>query len=156
MLRLAKDTLVLEHRLKNTGRKPIVTMVYNHNFFTIDRQPTGPDVVVRFAFQPRAMRPLGELGALNGQELTFVRELAKGQTVFAELDGFGPTAADYDIHVENRKTRAGVRITADRPISKFVFWSAPATVCPEPYIDASVAPGDESSWRITYQFYQRP
>ena len=154
VLRLAKDTLVLEHRLKNTGRKPIVTMVYNHNFFTIDQQPTGPDVVVRFAFEPRAMRPLGELGALTGKELTFVRELAKGQTVFAELDGFGPTAADYDIHVENRKTRAGVRITADQPISKFVFWSAPATVCPEPYIDASVAPGDESSWRITYQFYQ--
>ena len=88
--------------------------------------------------------------------MTFVRELAKGETVFTELDGFGPTAADYDIRVENRKTRAGVRITADRPIVKFVFWSAPVTVCPEPYIDASVAPGNETSWRISYQFYQLP
>ena len=154
VLRLSTDTLVLDHRLKNTGRKAIATSVYNHNFFTIDQQPTGPDFVVRFGFEPRAMRPLGELGALTGRELTFVRELAKGQNVFTELDGFGPTAADYDIRVENRKTRAGVRITADRPIVKFVFWSAPATVCPEPYIDASVAPGHESSWRITYQFYQ--
>ena len=109
---------------------------------------------MRFAFEPRAMRPLGELGALTGKELTFAASCREGQTVFTELDGFGPTAADYDIRVENRKTRAGVRITADRPIAKFVFWSAPATVCPEPYIDASVAPGDESSWRITYQFYQ--
>ena len=33
---------MLEHRLKNTGRKPIATSVYNHNFFTLDRQPTGP------------------------------------------------------------------------------------------------------------------
>jgi hypothetical protein len=49
-----------------------------------------------------------------------------------------------------------VRVTADRPIAKFVFWSAPITVCPEPYVDASVAPGEESSWRITYQFYQLP
>lgn len=155
-LRLSNDTLVLEHRLKNTGRKAIETSVYNHNFFTIDKQPTGPDVVVRFAFEPRALRPLGALGDLTGKELTFVRELAKGQSVFAELDGFGPTAADYDVRVENRKTRAGVRVTADRPIVKFVFWSAPATVCPEPYIDASVAPGAESSWRITYQFYQLP
>ena len=156
VLRLSKDTLVLDHRLSNTGRKAIATSVYNHNFFTIDRQPTGPDLVVRFAFEPRAIRPLGELGALTGRELTFVRELAKGQNVFTELDGFGPTAADYDIRVENRKTRAGVRITADRPIVKFVFWSAPATVCPEPYIDANVAPGKETSWRITYQFYQLP
>jgi len=156
VVRLSKDTLVLQHRLKNTGRKPIATTVYNHNFFTIDRQPTGPDFVVRFAFEPRAMRPLGELGALEGKELTFVRQLTKGQTVFTELDGFGPTAADYDIRVENRKTRAGVRITADRPIAKLVFWSAPITVCPEPYVDASVAPGEASSWRITYQFYQLP
>ena len=156
VVRLSKDTLVLEHRLKNTGRKPIATTVYNHNFFTIDRQPTGPEFVVRFAFEPRAMRPLGELGSLKDKELTFARELVKGETVFTELDGFGPTAADYDIRVENRKTRAGVRITADRPIAKFVFWSAPITVCPEPYVDASVAPGEESSWRITYQFYQLP
>jgi hypothetical protein len=27
------------------------------------------------------------------------------------------------------------------------------TVCPEPYIDVSVEPGSESSWRITYTFY---
>ena len=86
MLRLSNDSLVLEHRLKNTGRKPIATTVYNHNFFTIDEQPTGPDFVVRFAFEPRAMRPLGELGALAGKELTFARELAKGQTVFTELE----------------------------------------------------------------------
>ena len=156
VVRLSKDTLVLEHRLKNTGRKPIATTVYNHNFFTIDRRPTGPDFVVRFAFEPRARGPLGELGSLKDKELTFARELVKGETVFTELAGFSTTPADYDIRVENRKTRAGVRITADRPIAKFVFWSAPITVCPEPYVDASVAPGEESSWRITYQFYQLP
>ena len=54
-LRLAKDSLVLEHRLKNTGKKRIATSVYNHNFFTMDRQPTGPDIVVRFPFVPRAV-----------------------------------------------------------------------------------------------------
>lgn len=154
VLRLANDSLVLEHRLKNTGAKPIVSSVYNHNFFTIDNQPTGPDVVVRFGFEPRAMRPLGEPGMLSGRELTFGRELTKGQSVFTEFDGYGPSAADYDGRVENRKTRAGVHVTADRPVSKFIFWSAHRTVCPEPYIDASVAPGEESSWRITYQFYQ--
>ena len=67
VLRLAKDTLVLDHRLKNTGRKAIETSVYNHNFFTIDRQPTGPDIVVRLGFDPRALRPLGDLGSLDGQ-----------------------------------------------------------------------------------------
>ena len=48
---------------------------------------------------------------------------------------------------------AGVRITGDRPLSKLLFWSAPKTVCPEPYIDVSVEPGQESAWRIVYEFY---
>jgi hypothetical protein len=153
-LRLAKDSLVLEHRLKNTGKKRIATSVYNHNFFTMDRQPTGPDIVVRFPFEPRASRPLNDLAAIRGNDANFLREFVKGQTVFTEVEGFGATAKDYDFRIENRKTGAGVRITGDRPLQKVYFWSAHLTTCPEPYIDVSVEPGKESSWRITYQFYQ--
>ena len=153
-LRLIKDSLVLEHRLKNTGRKPIATSVYNHNFFTLDRQPTGPHIVVRFPFDPRAARALNGLAEVRGNELVFLKEFVKGQTVFTEVEGFGATAKDYDFRIENRQSGAGVRITGDRPLSKLLFWSAGLTVCPEPYIDASVEPGKESAWRITYQFYQ--
>jgi hypothetical protein len=64
-VRLIKDTLVLEHRLKNTGRKAIATSVYNHNFFTMDRQTTGPDIVVRFPFVPKAARPLNDLAEVR-------------------------------------------------------------------------------------------
>jgi hypothetical protein len=153
-LRLIKDSLVLEHRLRNTGRKAIVTSVYNHNFFTLNRQPTGPDIVVRFPFDPRAARALNGLAEVRGNELVFLKEFVKGQTVFTEVEGFGATAKDYDFRIEHRRSGAGVRITGDRPLSKLLFWSAGLTVCPEPYIDASVEPGKESSWRITYQFYQ--
>jgi len=153
-VRLLKDSLVLEHRLKNTGRKAIATSVYNHNFFTMDRQPTGPDIVVRFPFVPRAARPLGDLAEIRGNDAKFLREFAKGQTVFTEVEGFGATAKDYDFRIENRKSGAGVRITGDRPLQKVYFWTAHLTTCPEPYIDVSVEPGKESSWRITYQFYQ--
>lgn len=153
-VRLSKDTLVLEHRLKNTGRKAIATSVYNHNFFTLDRQTTGPDIVVRFPFVPKAARPLNDLAEVRGNDVGFLKEFAKGQTVFTEVEGFGATAKDYDFRIENRRTGAGVRITGDRPLLKVYFWSAALTVCPEPYIDVSVEPGKESSWRNTYQFYQ--
>jgi hypothetical protein len=153
-LRLAKDSLVLEHRLKNTGKKRIATSVYNHNFFTMDRQPTGPDIVVRFPFVPRAARPLNDLAAIRGNDAHFLKDFVKGQTVFTEVEGFGATAKDYDFRIENRKTGAGVRITGDRPLQKVYFWTAHLTTCPEPYIDVSVEPGKESAWRITYQFYQ--
>jgi hypothetical protein len=152
-VRLAGDTLVLDHQLKNTGRKRIVTEVYNHNFFTLDRQPTGPDIVVRFPFDVKAERPLQDLAEITGRELRFLRRFEPGQTVFTELRGYGPTARDYDFRIEHRRTGAGVRITADRPLSSLVFWSAARTVCPEPYVDATVDPGRESSWRIVYEFY---
>lgn len=153
-LRLARDTLVLEHRLRNTGRKTIATSVYNHNFFTLDGQPTGPDFVVRFPFEPHAAAALNGLAETRGKEIVFLREFVRPQTMFSELTGFGTSARDYDIRIENRKTGAGVHVTGDRPLSKLLFWSAATTVCPEPYIDLTIEPGKESSWRIAYEFYQ--
>jgi hypothetical protein len=47
-----------------------------------------------------------------------------------------------------------VRQTGDRPMTKINLWSIRTTVCPEAYIDLSIAPGQTSSWRITYEFYQ--
>jgi hypothetical protein len=153
-LRLDGDTLVLEHRLKNTGSKRIATSVYNHNFFTLDRQTTGPDIVARFPFDPRATRPLQGLAEVRGREVAFLREFEPRQSLFTEVEGFGADATSYDFRLENRKTGAGVRITGDRPISTLYFWSATKTVCPEPYIDASADPGQESTWTITYTFYK--
>ena len=46
-----KPQMTIAHVLKNTGAKPIVTNVYNHNFTTIDKQPTGPDVEVTVPWQ---------------------------------------------------------------------------------------------------------
>jgi hypothetical protein len=153
-LRLVKNTLVLEHHLKNVGRKTIATSVYEHNFFMLDKQPTGPDVVVRFAFPPRATGAFNGLAELRDRDLVYLKELQPKETVQTDLEGFGTSARDYDIRVENRKTGAGVRQTGDRPMSKLHLWSIRTTVCPEAFIDLRIEPGQESSWRITYEFYQ--
>ena len=123
-LRLGKNTLALEHNLKNTGRKTIATSVYNHNSGAWSQQPTGPDFVVRFPFEPVAIAALNGLAETRGKEIVFLKPFERKQTVFSELKGFGPGAGDHDIRVENRKTGAGVRQTGDGPISKLLFWSA--------------------------------
>jgi hypothetical protein len=41
-----KPQMTIAHVMRNTGSKPIATNVYNHNFTTIDMQPTGPDVEI--------------------------------------------------------------------------------------------------------------
>jgi hypothetical protein len=152
-LRLAGDTFVLEHRLKNTGRKPIVSTVYEHNFYMLDGQSTGPDFVVRFPFEPRATGALNGLAEVRGRDVVFLQELQPKQTVQTDLEGFGGTAKDYDIRVENRRAGIGVRQTGDRPMSKLHLWSIRTTVCPEAFVDLDVAPGAEATWRISYELY---
>lgn len=157
-VRLEKNrpVMVIEHSLRNTGRLPIETMQYNHNFFTIDKLPTGPDVSVAFAFEPKALADLRGRAEVRGRELVFLRALENRQSTFTELAGFGAGARDYDIRVENRKAKAGVRITGDRPLAKLLFWSIRTTVCPEPYISLRIEPGRKSEWKISYEFYTLP
>ncbi len=152
-LRLVGNQLVLEHHLRNTGKKTIATSVYEHNFYMLDGRPSGPDVRVKFAFTPRATDGLRNLAEINGKEIDYLHELEKGQTILTPIEGFSAGTSDYDIRVENRNTGAGVRQTGDHPISKMVLWSIRTTVCPEAYIDLKIAPGKEAAWRISYEFY---
>ena len=118
-LRLIDDTLVLEHRLENTGRKPIATSVYNHNFFTLDHQTTGPDFVVRFPFEPRAAAaartawPRCAAGTWRSCARSRPRRPSSPSST-----GSARPRSDYDFRIENRKTGAGVRVTGDRPLAE--------------------------------------
>lgn len=152
-----KPELVLEHRLKNTGKMLIETSVYNHNFFIIDGQPTGPDITVRFPFAVKGEgKGFGSVIYARDSSLVYARELEKKEQVFsAGLQGFGPTADAYDIRIENLKTGAGVRATSDQPLEKLVFWACSTTSCPEPYVRLRVMPGQEVTWQIRYAFYQK-
>jgi len=148
-----KPELVLEHSLKNTGKKPIETSVYDHNFFVIDHEVVGPEVLVRFAFAPKPLADFKGLAEFKGDDLIYNKDLETGQSVFSELQGYGDTPRDYDFRIENRKSHAGVHITGDRPLSKLIFWSIRTVACPEPYISMKIAPGKEFRWRIVYDLY---
>lgn len=150
-----KPEMVLTHTLKNTGKQTIETDVYDHNFFVMDKQPTGPDFVVTFPFHLSSeTQAAGGLGTIQDNRIIFFKELSKKDHLFYQsITGFSDSAKDYDIRIENYKTGAAVRITSDQPLSKIVFWSAQTTVCPEPYIKIKVNPGGEFSWKIFYEFY---
>ncbi len=150
---LTQNGFALEHTLRNTGTKAITTDVYEHNFFMLDGKPTGPDVSIKLPFAPKATADLKGLAQTRGNEIAFLKELGPRDTVLTDLTGFANDLPSYDIRVENRATGAGVRQTSDRSMSKLVLWSIRNTVCPEAYIDLRVAPGEQTRWTITYQFY---
>ncbi len=154
-LKKDKPEMALICQLKNTGKQTIETQVYNHNFFQIDNQTIGPDYKVTFPFKLTSeVEGKPELGKIRNNQILFQKELAKSEHLFFQsLQGFGTSSKDYDIKIENKKTGAAVRITGDQPLAKLVFWSAQKTICPEPYINIKVKPGETFRWTINYQFY---
>jgi len=158
IIRLLKNEpeMTIEHRLVNTGEKPIETRVYDHNFFTIDHQPTGPDVVMTFRFPPMPTAAMDAMAAIRGNQLVFSKDLKGSDTFYSEFSGFGKTAADYQIHVDNHKTGAGVTIRGDRPLVNIGVWAVRTVVAPEAYIEINVPAGREFSWKYTYRFHTVP
>lgn len=153
-----KPMMVLEHSLKNIGTKNIESEVFDHNFPVMDKEPTGPNMRIFFPvdIKPDGMgqKGWGTIGKVNGNELTFTRELSKREQVYSpNFLGLTGTAKDYDFKIENTKTGAGMHIVGDQPLEKLVYWACSTTACPEPYIKISVAPGKTMKWNISYEFY---
>jgi len=149
-----KPEMLLEHSLKNTGKREIDSTQYNHNFFVIDHEVVGPDISVKFPFVPIAPGGFKEDRAeVKGQEIIFPHELQGKNGVFSELQGSSNDVKDYDFRIENSKTGAGVHITSDQPLLKANFWAIRTVAVVEPYIMLRIAPGQEVHWTIRYDFY---
>jgi len=148
-----QPALVLEHSLKNTGKKAIDTTQYNHNFFVIDHETVGPDLVVKFAFVPAATRGFKGRAETGGKEIRFPRELIGRNGVFSELTGSEKVVKDYDFRVENLKSGAGVHISGNQPLERVNFWAISTVAAVEPYIHLNIAPGKTARWTVRYDFY---
>lgn len=156
-----KPHLVLQHSLKNIGTRTIETSVYNHNFFVIDKEPTGPNIVMLFRFEvkavdsgPGSVKGFGTIADIKNKSIIYNRALSKGEQVYSSgLRGYRDVSEDYNITLENVKTGAGVNITSDQVLEKLVYWANPSTYCAEPYIKLVALPGKEVKWRYNYEFY---
>jgi hypothetical protein len=149
-----KPELVLSHTLKNTGARRIETTVYDHNFWTLDNLAPGPGLVIKFPFPLQAVRPpQAGFAEIRGNEFVYTRTLVDHDRVTSSFQGFGDTATDYDISVENQKVGAGVRIRGNRPLTNVVLWSIRTVMAVEPYIAMKIEPNDEFSWELNYDYY---
>lgn len=151
-LKKPEPGFTITHTLRNTGQKKIETDQFNHNFFIIDGEKTGPDITVDFPFKISTTDDLKGLVELEGQTLTFLKDL-NDQSVWMELKGYGPDIQDHRITVRNTRTGAGVTFGVDRQIYQMVFWACGTTYCPENYIWISVEPGKEETWISDYTFF---
>jgi hypothetical protein len=157
-VRLAANTPEMEvaHTFRNTGKKPISSRVYNHNFLVIDGQAPGPDFTISVPFEIRSPRPPdAALAEIRGKQIVYRKSLGGEDRVMTAMEGFGPQSSDYDVQVVNTKTGAGVRVTADRPLASLMLWSIRAVMSVEPFVEFSVKPGETYSWTLKYRYLTR-
>jgi hypothetical protein len=149
--------MVIEHSLRNTGNKPIQSTVYDHNFFVLDHEGPSQDLTITVPFPIDSPRPpTAGLLEVRGNQLVYVRTLVGEERATATIHGFGESAKDYDIRVENKKLGAGYRVTGDRPLSNIAVWSIRTVNAVEPYISLSIDPGKEFTWNLNYEYYTLP
>jgi hypothetical protein len=152
-----QPVLVIDHTLKNLGRLPILTNVYDHNFLVLDHQTTGPDFSVRLPFSITPKQPVKtDLGAVEGNRILYRKELEGNDVFTVKVGGFGTTSQDYDIRIENTRLGAGVKITGDRPLEREELWSIRSILAMEPFIQLSAAPGATVHWSYSYLYYTLP
>lgn len=153
-IRLSKDGFTIDHRLQNTGTKPIETDQFNHNFFMIDGVYSGPAFKISFPYPISTEDELEDLLEIDNRQLTFKKELEKDEAIFVELKGYGQEAADHQVTVINEKSGAGVTFSVDRPLHRMAFWACRATLSPENSIWISVEPGEETLWQSKYTLFE--
>lgn len=152
-----RSVMEIEHSLRNTGARVIDTDVYDHNFLVLDHRTTGPDFVITLPFAIQTPKPVkANLGEIEGNQIRYRKDL-EGREVFSTpIRGFGPTAKDYYIRIDNAQAGVGMRITANRPLFKEELWSIRSIIGMEPYLHMTIAPGHTFRWRYVYQYYALP
>jgi hypothetical protein len=149
-----KPQMSIEHSLKNTGKRAIVSTVYNHNFVVIDKQGPGPDYTFKVPYEIKVTRPATNgLTQVQGNEVLFLRAYAGQDQSSVQLPGFGASADDSKIEIANRKAGAGLRIAVDRPLVRSFIWSIRTVLAVEPYIAIKIDPGAEFTWKNQFEYY---
>jgi hypothetical protein len=143
----------IEHSLQNIGAHPIETSVYDHNFLVLDHQPTGPDFTVTLPFPITPTKPIdADLGAIEATRILYRRQLREKDRLTVHIGGFGKTAKDYDMTIDNAHVGAGVRISGDRPLESEELWSIRSVLAMEPYIHLSIPKGKKTTWKYLYTY----
>lgn len=160
-IELLKDQpgFVIRRTLKNTGSRTIRTDHYGHNFVNIDNIAVGRSYHLTFPFEPHSVGTAPPSVRIDGKSVSFAVD-SLGQNVWMQLRG-GKTAQDHGVTISAAASDKGataqghgatLRISGDLPPTKWVIYGAAHAVCPEPFVEISLAPGESRTFATQYHF----
>lgn len=155
-IELLESCFEIRYRLKNTGKKAIVTNEYCHNFLAIDNELLGSNYILQFPFELKpelfdeALNPEGKV--IVNKELISFNGTPKEQFFYGNLTGAERVEASWELI--NIKSKIGIRETGDFETSKINLWGWKHVISPELFFDIDVKSGEETKWSRTYEVFE--
>jgi hypothetical protein len=156
-LRLApgKAELVLEHHLRNTGTKPIDTMVFDHNFLKLSEGNENLQITLPFTVVSDPPPP-ADMVKIDGNKISYIKPMTDTMRVKIPIAGFGKTAKDYEAQIVDTRTGFGMSFKGDLPLSDMHVWSIRNVMGLVPLVSlGSIAPGAQKNWNYTYNYFDK-
>jgi hypothetical protein len=144
--------MIMQYRLKSTGRKRFITEQYLHNFLVFSDQPVGPHYEVRLPYHFQLQRDPGS--AIRRPPGKDVLEFWKGLPAAVKFrltapPGYsGPNA----LTVLQTEVKQSLTIEASIPSNAVDLWCTGRQLSPEMLVLLALDPGQEKQWTRTYTF----
>jgi len=146
---LKNDVIDIDWKLRNSGFKPLKTRQYTHNFFRFSEKDIGPGYAVSFPYAPQ-VEGLSDAQSLSGRAIQFAQPMSGALNANVPWPtGFGGSNA---VTVSNTSTGQSIECITSLPGIKTAVHATQKNLCPEQFIELSLAPGQEKKWQRRYIF----
>lgn len=140
-------TIQIQYTLTNTGKMAWAIEHYNHNFFSLNNQPLGPNWQVTLG-RPIPSIPLHWL-KMQDKQLHITME-PKSYGFIQVNEPLTPTEADLSINsIDSQMT---INMSGDTPAYRMAWFFSPTSLCPERFHLISLQPEQSKQWTLWYRF----
>ncbi|MAX23107.1 MAG: hypothetical protein CMJ19_01270 [Phycisphaeraceae bacterium] len=137
----------IQYQLTNTGKRDWAIEHYNHNFFTLDNQPLGPDWMIHLEY-PIPSIPQSWM-VMQGNELK-IRMIPKSYGFLQVNERL--TAQQANLRIKHRENNMSIDMQGDSPAYRMAWFFSPDSLCPERFHLIKCKPDESQSWSLAYQF----
>lgn len=145
------SSLEILHSLIWENPQPLDGFFYNHNFFTFNGKPVGPDRRIFTAWPPAGNWRNAYTNVRFAEDgVEFLGPVDPANSVYCGdmHSSIGPTV--YSFGLQDGSER--VDISSDTPLDHIVLWSNPRVACMEPYLRLSLQKEQQAQWVFRYRF----
>ena len=174
-LALKGNKICIETTVKNEGDKEVSINEYQHNFFSANKKPIGPDYKMILPYakditgEEFIFDALDENGVIvgkaespiswRGKEITWNKN-TEGLAIFKELTrdkliDEGDSVPEYYYELCDTKEGLYVREGGNFFPSKITVWGVEHVMCAENFIDITLSSGESTNYARVWEFGKR-